>query len=76
MLARMARQTVPFVLVNEADQAEFSRAFPAPRGLSGGALHRSRTLSRDDEDTTIAVGREKRSPSPHHVRSSALGLRL
>ena len=28
MLARMRRQTVPFVLVNEAEQAEFSRAFP------------------------------------------------
>ena len=28
------RQTVPFVLVNEAEQAEFSRAFPRARGLS------------------------------------------
>lgn len=55
MLARLRRQTVPFVLVNEAEQAEFSRAFPRLAAfLTENFTVRTR-FARDDEGTTIAV---------------------
>ena len=54
MLARMRRQTVPFVLVNEAEQAEFSRAFPRLAAFLAGA-YTVRTRFARDEETTIAI---------------------
>ena len=76
MLARMDRQTVPFVLINEAEQAEFSRAFPRLAAFLAESYTVRARFPRDDEDTTHRRRGEKRSPSPHHVRSPAVGLRL
>jgi len=56
MLARMERQTVPFVLINEADQAEFTRAFPRLAAFLAESYTVRARFPRDDEDTTIAVG--------------------
>lgn len=55
MIARMRRQTVPFVLVNEAEHAEFSRAFPRVAAFLGEAYTVRARFPRDDDGTTIAV---------------------
>jgi hypothetical protein len=54
MLARLRRQTVPFVLVNEDEQAEFSRAFPHLAAFLA-ANYTVRTRFARDDETTIAV---------------------
>lgn len=55
MLARLRRQTVPFVLVNEAEQAAFTRAFPRLAAyLTENFTIRTR-FSRDDEGSGIAL---------------------
>ena len=54
MLARLRRQTVPFVLVNEAEQAEFSRAFPRLAAFLAQTYTVRTRFARDDE-TTIAL---------------------
>lgn len=55
MLARLRVQTVPFVLVNEAEQAAFTRAFPRLAAyLTKNFTIRTR-FSRDDEGSGIAL---------------------
>ena len=55
MIARLRRQAVPFVLVNEAEQAEFTRAFPRLAAyLEENFTIRTR-FARDDEGSTIAL---------------------
>ena len=54
MLARIRNQSVPFVLVNEADRAEFSRAFPRVSAFID-ATYTVRAHFPRDEDTSIAI---------------------
>lgn len=55
MLARIRDQTVPFVLVNESDYGEFSRAFPRIAAFLAGAYTVRARFPRDDEGTTIGI---------------------
>ena len=55
MLARLRRQTVPFILINEGEQAAFTRAFPRLAAyLTGNFTIRTR-FARDDEGSGIAL---------------------
>ena len=54
MLARIRAETVPFVLVNEADHGEFSRAFPRLAAFIDGAYTIRARFPRD-EDTSIGI---------------------
>jgi hypothetical protein len=55
MLARIRGQTVPFVLVNEADQAEFARAFPRLAAFLAESYTVRARFPRDDEGATIGI---------------------
>jgi hypothetical protein len=55
MLERIRAQTVPFVLIDDAEQAQFARAFPRLASyLSENYTVRAR-FPRDDEGATIAI---------------------
>jgi hypothetical protein len=55
MLDRIRTQTVPFVLIDEAEQPEFTRAFPRLAAYLAGAYSVRARFPRDDEGTTIAI---------------------
>jgi hypothetical protein len=54
MLDRLHRQTVPFALVNEAEHAEFSRAFPRLAAFLAEA-YTIRGRFRREDDSTIGI---------------------
>ena len=55
MLARLRRQTVPFVLVNEEERPEFTRAFPRLAAYLAENFTIRTRFARDDGGGTIAL---------------------